>query len=83
MDNHQYKAYELNEAEKREAEDIARKLFGKYNWEGFQQRVYGKAGMSEYINRSVMRRIRPKGARWLVTEKRLSWTESVYYHKQI
>ncbi len=65
----QFKANQLSEDNKQEAEKIARRLFGVYNWQGCLQEVSGYPGMAEYINRVVIRKIKPEGSNWLVGEQ--------------
>jgi len=55
----QFKANQLSEDNKQEAE----------NWQGCLQEVSGYPGMAEYINRVVIRKIKPEGSNWLVGEQ--------------
>jgi len=81
----QFKANQLSEDNKQEAEKIARRLFGCWDWQGIQNNgLFSElAGMSEYINRSVIRRIKPEGSTWLVGEKQFEDGTAYYFIKRL
>ena len=86
----QHTADRLSESDKREAETIARKLFGCYDYQGMLQQVEDSMGMAQYINRAIIRKIKPEGANWLVGERQYleadytpRYVKSTYYIKRL
>ncbi len=68
----------MDQKERRtKAQETARKVFGTYNWQGMKD-VYAPSGLTRLAN-AYLRKTRPNGTNWKVTEKKLSDGESVYY----